>query len=194
MDQAALGGSSPTMRLVLVPALISLVVTLWRLTGELLSWSTVFFNPEAGGRRGDNRHHVVGTDLRDLFRLPPRQERRRAGELGKGDRPRRARLLSSRGGWSGSGVPRSEEFPRWPGVHLVARSDNVRTPISRLAAAFQDTSCLRVGRAASSGPHHGAGYARDVGDTLRRNPPRISGAGLVGELLVANRVDSPLRR
>ncbi len=49
MDQAALGGSSPTMRLVLVPALISLVVTLWRLTGELLSWSTVFFNPEAGG-------------------------------------------------------------------------------------------------------------------------------------------------
>jgi hypothetical protein len=49
MNQAALGGGSPTMRLVLVPALISLVVTLWRLTGELLTWSTVFFNPEAGG-------------------------------------------------------------------------------------------------------------------------------------------------
>ena len=44
-----MGGDSPTMRLVLVPALISLVVTLWRLTGELLTWSTVFFNPEAGG-------------------------------------------------------------------------------------------------------------------------------------------------
>ncbi len=49
MKQAAVGGGFPTMRLVLVPALISLVVTLWRLTGELLSWSTVFFNPEAGG-------------------------------------------------------------------------------------------------------------------------------------------------
>ncbi len=45
MNQAALGGGSPTMRLVLVPVLISLVVTLWRLTGELLSWSTFFFNP-----------------------------------------------------------------------------------------------------------------------------------------------------
>jgi hypothetical protein len=38
-----------TFRLVLVPSLISLVVTLWRLTGELLSWSENWFNPEAGG-------------------------------------------------------------------------------------------------------------------------------------------------
>ena len=44
-----MGGGSPTIRLVIVPVLISLVVTLWRLTGELLSWSTFFFNPEAGG-------------------------------------------------------------------------------------------------------------------------------------------------
>ncbi len=49
MNQAALGGGSPTIRLVIVPVLISLVVTLWRLTGELLNWSTFFFNPEAGG-------------------------------------------------------------------------------------------------------------------------------------------------
>ena len=49
MNQAALGGGSPTIRLVIVPVLISLVVTLWRLTGELLTWSTFFFNPEAGG-------------------------------------------------------------------------------------------------------------------------------------------------
>ena len=40
MDQAALGSGSPTIRLVIVPVLISLVVTLWRLTGELLTWST----------------------------------------------------------------------------------------------------------------------------------------------------------
>jgi hypothetical protein len=49
MNQAASGGGSPTIRLIVVPALISLVITLWRLTGELLSWSTVFFNSEAGG-------------------------------------------------------------------------------------------------------------------------------------------------
>ena len=48
MKRASSGGSL-TIRLVTVPVLISLVVTLWRLTGELLSWSTVFFNPEAGG-------------------------------------------------------------------------------------------------------------------------------------------------
>ena len=49
MNQAAMGRGFRTIRLVLVPALISLIVTLWRLTGELLSWSPVFFNPEAGG-------------------------------------------------------------------------------------------------------------------------------------------------
>jgi hypothetical protein len=36
-------------RLVLVPALITLAVTLLRLTGELLHWSPVFFGREAGG-------------------------------------------------------------------------------------------------------------------------------------------------
>ena len=39
-----------TLRLILVPSLISLVVTLWRLTGELLTWSQSWFNPEAGGQ------------------------------------------------------------------------------------------------------------------------------------------------
>jgi len=37
------------VRLIFVPALISLIVTLWRLTGELLHWSDRFYNPEAGG-------------------------------------------------------------------------------------------------------------------------------------------------
>ena len=49
MNQAASGPFSSTVRLVLVPALISLIVTLWRLTGELLQWSARFYNPEAGG-------------------------------------------------------------------------------------------------------------------------------------------------
>ncbi|MGH9463962.1 MAG: hypothetical protein ACRD1X_22395 [Vicinamibacteria bacterium] len=40
---------SSAARLVFVPALISLIVTLWRLTGELLHWSDRFYNPEAGG-------------------------------------------------------------------------------------------------------------------------------------------------
>ncbi|HEX9724489.1 MAG TPA: hypothetical protein VGC53_09445 [Vicinamibacteria bacterium] len=40
---------SSAVRLVFVPALISLIVTLWRLTGELLHWSDRFYNPEPGG-------------------------------------------------------------------------------------------------------------------------------------------------
>jgi hypothetical protein len=36
-------------RLVLVPAVVTLVVTLLRLTGELLSWSPALFSREAGG-------------------------------------------------------------------------------------------------------------------------------------------------
>jgi hypothetical protein len=49
MNSVASGGGPPIRKLILVPALISLIVTLWRLTGELLSWSETFFNPEAGG-------------------------------------------------------------------------------------------------------------------------------------------------
>jgi len=36
-------------RLILVPALITLGVTILRLVGELLHWSKLLFNPEAGG-------------------------------------------------------------------------------------------------------------------------------------------------
>jgi hypothetical protein len=38
-----------TFRLVLVPGIITLAVTLLRLTGELNHWSRAFFSPEAGG-------------------------------------------------------------------------------------------------------------------------------------------------
>ncbi len=38
-----------TFRLVLVPGIITLAVTLLRLTGELNNWSRAFFSPEAGG-------------------------------------------------------------------------------------------------------------------------------------------------
>jgi len=36
-------------RLILIPSVITLLVTLLRLTGELLHWSTTLFSPEAGG-------------------------------------------------------------------------------------------------------------------------------------------------
>lgn len=49
MNQSASGQLSSTVRLIFVPALVSLIVTLWRLTGELLQWSARFYNPEAGG-------------------------------------------------------------------------------------------------------------------------------------------------
>ena len=41
--------SLSTRRLILVPALVTLAVTLLRLTGELLHWSPRLFNPAAGG-------------------------------------------------------------------------------------------------------------------------------------------------
>jgi len=36
-------------KLILVPAVITLAVTLLRLTGELMHWSKALFNPAAGG-------------------------------------------------------------------------------------------------------------------------------------------------
>ena len=40
-------------KLILVPALITLAVTLLRLTGELMHWSKALFNPAAGGGGSD---------------------------------------------------------------------------------------------------------------------------------------------
>ena len=42
-------GSSGVSRLILVPALITLAITVLRLVGELAHWSKLFFNPTAGG-------------------------------------------------------------------------------------------------------------------------------------------------
>jgi hypothetical protein len=38
-----------TMRLIFIPSVVTLVLTLLRLFGELQHWSTVWFNPAAGG-------------------------------------------------------------------------------------------------------------------------------------------------
>jgi len=42
-------GSKTTWQLIFVPAIITLVITIFRLTGELLQWSPRFFNTEPGG-------------------------------------------------------------------------------------------------------------------------------------------------
>jgi hypothetical protein len=49
MSDANRVGELPLRQLILVPALITLGVTLLRLTGELLGWSPVLFNRQAGG-------------------------------------------------------------------------------------------------------------------------------------------------
>jgi hypothetical protein len=49
MSDANRVGEPPLKELILVPALITLAVTLLRLTGELLEWSPVLFNRQAGG-------------------------------------------------------------------------------------------------------------------------------------------------
>ena len=42
-------GSPSTARLIFVPVLVSVAITLLRLTGELLAWSESWYNPQAGG-------------------------------------------------------------------------------------------------------------------------------------------------
>jgi len=49
MTEQGAGGSPALKPLILVPALITLGVTLLRLTGELLGWSPALFGREAGG-------------------------------------------------------------------------------------------------------------------------------------------------
>jgi hypothetical protein len=44
------GNDVPIKKLILVPAVVTLAVTLLRLAGELLHWSPILFNPKAGGR------------------------------------------------------------------------------------------------------------------------------------------------
>jgi hypothetical protein len=56
-------GFKPSIRsLILVPAAISLVITLLRLTGELAHWSSLLFNPAAGGGGA-----IVGISWLPLF-------------------------------------------------------------------------------------------------------------------------------
>jgi hypothetical protein len=47
--QTTSGTHLSTIRLILVPALITLAVTILRLVGELQHWSNLLFNPNAGG-------------------------------------------------------------------------------------------------------------------------------------------------
>jgi hypothetical protein len=49
MSDANRAGELPLRQLILVPALITLGITLLRLTGELLGWSPALFNRQAGG-------------------------------------------------------------------------------------------------------------------------------------------------
>ncbi|PYV86618.1 MAG: hypothetical protein DMG05_19235 [Acidobacteria bacterium] len=49
MAQMNSGGGSGIARLILVPSVITLMVTILRLIGELQHWSSVWFNPGAGG-------------------------------------------------------------------------------------------------------------------------------------------------
>jgi hypothetical protein len=49
MRRGSTGDKLTLPQLVLVPTLISLAVTLWRLSGELLQWSTRYFDPSPGG-------------------------------------------------------------------------------------------------------------------------------------------------
>ena len=47
--ESASNNRTPIARLILVPSVVTLVITLLRLSGELRNWSPTLFNPSAGG-------------------------------------------------------------------------------------------------------------------------------------------------
>ena len=49
MAEIPSGNRVPIARLILIPSVITLVVTLLRVVGELRHWSPALFNPSAGG-------------------------------------------------------------------------------------------------------------------------------------------------
>jgi hypothetical protein len=85
-DRSSAGGVS-IMRLILVPSIISLAITLIRLTGELQHWPTALFNPEPGGAGS-----IIGiTWLAPIFGIYFAMKLEGAGE-GPADRGRAVRL------------------------------------------------------------------------------------------------------
>lgn len=60
MTEAAVDRRQGIIRMILVPAFISLAVTLLRLTGELKHWSTRWFSPETGGTDPSGVSWIVG--------------------------------------------------------------------------------------------------------------------------------------
>ena len=75
MSETAMVRRIGIIRMIWVPALISLAVTLLRLTGELKHWSTRWFSPETGGIDPTAPHFAV--QVEDLDRL--RQQLKAAG-------------------------------------------------------------------------------------------------------------------
>ena len=60
MAEMTVQGRVPLMRLIVIPSLIALAVTLFRLTGELLHWSPRWFYNDAGGITPSGVSWIVG--------------------------------------------------------------------------------------------------------------------------------------
>lgn len=87
MAETTSGKSTSIARLILIPALISLAVTIIRLIGELQHWPTALFNPKAGGAGS-----IIGiTWLAPIFGIYFALKLSEAGE-GPEDRGRAVRL------------------------------------------------------------------------------------------------------
>ena len=163
-------------QLILVPAVITLAVTLLRLVGELQDWSPALFSKAPGGGGAPRRDLLARPGLRRLVRLEAGQGRRGTG----GDRTR-----------AGPGDPRVRDparpraLPRTrsgigPAEHRHARGlrgrlgRGPRRGPPRLARARAHAARLRLRRADPGRARHAGRHPRQLGHALRR--PAAGGA------------------
>jgi hypothetical protein len=84
-------------RLIAIPAVITLLITILRLVGELQHWPTPWVSPVAGGGGAIIWHLLASRHLRTLFRLEAGSGRGQPIEFRQSHRNMRGRVGTVRG-------------------------------------------------------------------------------------------------
>ena len=157
-------------QLVLVPALITLAVTLLRLVGELQGWSPRLFSRGSRRRRRPRRHLVAGPGLRRVVRLEARRVGRAAEERVEGARPDRPRARgAARFGFHRREAGRRGDERHGPTVFAVVSAAALLLALRAWPALGRDAPGLRPRRARPGRPRHAGRHPRELGHALRRH-------------------------